>query len=60
VLEEDRREGQVARVLLEDAEAVQDVAVLGRDFVSLAVEAMVLDVELYNITTCRVRRRRRS
>ncbi len=47
VLEEDRREGQVARVLLEDAEAVQDVAVLGRDLVSLAVEAMVLDVELY-------------
>jgi hypothetical protein len=47
VLEEDRREGQVARVLLEDAEAVQDVAVLGRDLVPLAVEAMILDVELY-------------
>ena len=51
MLEEDRREGKVAHVLLEDAEAVQDVAVLGRDLVSLAVEAVVLDVELYTMSS---------
>jgi hypothetical protein len=46
VLEENGRQGRIALLLLEDAEAVEDVAVLRRHLVSLIVEAVVLHVEL--------------